>query len=106
MIRRFLTQTCIIRRYSEKLDEYETPSGGSWDVVGQFPCNLQMSSSDITQGKPGTRVTNVYTIFLAANADIKAGDLVEIDGLKYRCSEPNRPMGRYTEVTATFEGEI
>ncbi len=98
--------TCKILRSVETVDEYKTPTGYTWPEVGQYPCRLSRSRLNMVQRQPAQTVTNVYNILLPFDADVKAGDLVEVNGIKYRCSEPYRPTGHHTEITVTFEGEV
>lgn len=105
-IQGLLDTSCTVIRCQESLDQYKTPIDGGWVVVGEYPCRLTKANHSLAQGQPAAKVMNTYTLILDVDSDIKAGDLVQVSTIKYRCSEPYKPGGHHTEVMVTYEGEV
>lgn len=105
-MRHLLDKACIVLRLQDVLDENNVVRGKDWlPVSGPYPCRLSAKQLVAAPGEVATMLTNVYTLYLDdPAADIQAGDLIEIDGVRYRCAEPYRPGGHHIEVTVTYEG--
>lgn len=96
-----------IYRHKEVYDEYNTPIGEDWAIIGNVPCRLtRRKDFGAKQRDPQSTIENFYTIYFEADVNIKAGDVVEIDGLKYRLGEPYKPNYHHQEVSATYKGEV
>lgn len=93
-------------RLQDVLDQYKSPIRKEWQPVGApLAGRLRAKSLSAVPGEAQTTLVNVYTVYLEdPKADIRAGDLVEIAGVRYRCAEPYRPGGHHVEVAAAYEG--
>lgn len=99
-------QKCTVKRNKETVDDYNTPTN-CYSVVGVFPCRLNiLSRSENLSGTPYNKVLEKYTIFLPIDADIKEGDIVEVNNKVYRSADVYNPGNHHIEAELNFEREL
>jgi hypothetical protein len=93
-------KTCTVTRLTIAKDSLNRPVKEP-TAIGTFPCTISTVSArkrGYSQGDPNATVESQFTLFGPASMDVKAGDLVEVDGIKYVSSVPYRPRYHHTEV--------
>lgn len=90
--------TCsIYRNDTTKDQEYGRPVK-TLILIGTFPCILTRKKQGFKQGNPNATVDSGFRLYGAADMDVKAGDIVEVNGEKYIASAPYKPGGDHTEI--------
>ncbi len=104
-------QKCKNYRLSEVLDQYNTPTSESETLVGTYSCRLSKKTIVAKQGDISTESSTVYYLYFPpyTNVDIQLGDLPEVDGVRYRASEPYKAYNgnrlHHIEVEVYFDKE-
>lgn len=106
-----LPQTCTISRYSETLDAYKSPTSTLTIVGTGIKCRLcRDNRSKVIQDNPQPKTQTDYILYLLPVVSVKAGDIVEVEGMKLRAGEPYKPYGATTahhiEIALTREEEV
>lgn len=86
---------------SEYNEPQDTPS-----LIGEYPCRLGRTSGHINQQQPqlvAYENTRLYTI---GTADIKKGDIILLNGAKYKAELPHKPSAYQLEVDVTCDDEV
>ncbi|AKN32381.1 hypothetical protein Ccar_16540 [Clostridium carboxidivorans P7] len=74
--------------------------------IGEYPCRLGRTSGSINQQQPqlvAYENTRLYTI---GTADIKKGDIIVVNGDKYKAELPHKPSVYQLEVDISCDGEV
>ena len=95
----------VYRNSSDTLDEYNAPQDAPVPI-GEYPCRIGRTSGSINQQQPqlvGYENERLYTI---GTADIKKGDIIIVNGNKYRVELTHKPSVYQLEVDITSEDEV
>jgi SPP1 family predicted phage head-tail adaptor len=87
-----LDKVCIVKRKSN-LPSQTTPI-----IVGQYPCTLMRKTADYKQGTPNAVSSESFYLYAESVINIKPGDLIQIDDVKYIASAPYKPKNHHAEV--------
>ncbi|WP_010500653.1 DUF3599 family protein [Paenibacillus elgii] len=106
MLRSLFDRTCIIKRSIQHEDEYKTPKGEEWKPVGTSRCRLSRKNLRATQEAPDLKTNESYMLYMPIGADIKAGDLVTLNGdtKGFTAGPPYKPGNHHIEVEVWREG--
>jgi hypothetical protein len=100
-----LDKMCTVYRNSpDTLDEYNAPKD-SPVPIGEYPCRLGRTSGNINQGQPQLVSYENRRLYTIGAADIKKGDIIIVNGDKYRAELANRPSPYQLEVDVVNESE-
>lgn len=102
------SQKCTITRMVTSKGERNRPAQSSL-ILGPFPCATSRpgrSWKNYDQGAPLAEITVDLVLYGAVSLDIKAGDVVEVDGEKYIASHPYRPRNHHTECGLRLERSV
>lgn len=89
-----LPQKCNIKRNLIVKDEYGTPTETFTVIYTAIKCRLSRSNrAKREQQNPQDTVSPEYVLYVMHNADIKAGDVIEVDEVEYTAGEPYKAYG-------------
>lgn len=99
MMNMFDSTCSVFRNTTTKDQEYGRPVK-ELVLVGTYPCLLSQSrrKNRYSQGKPNASLDNGFCLYGSPDIDIKAGDIVEVNGEKYVASAPYKPANDHIEV--------
>ena len=83
-----LPQLCDVYRNVIVKDEYNTPSETFQKLYSKVKCRISRSNRGKREQKnPQDTVQVEYVLYVMNKADVVAGDIVELDGVKYTAAE-------------------
>jgi SPP1 family predicted phage head-tail adaptor len=88
-----LDKICIVHRRNVA----QTPS---------YPCTFLRKNNIYKQEAPNATTTEDFFLYGEPVMDVKPGDLVEVDEIKYVASTPYRPKNHHTEVNLMRKGDV
>ena len=95
----------VYRSGSGTLDpEYNEPQDTSVPI-GEYPCRVGRTSGSINQQQPQLVAYENSRLYTIGTADIKKGDIIIVNGDKYRAELANRPSPYQLEVDVVNESE-
>lgn len=104
MITHLFDRECSISRDVETLGQYNRASSEP-QKIGTYPCLIERLSSRIRESDNANKVNATYDIYLPPNADVKEGDLVEIDEGNFNLVLPTKYRTHIEAELALVEEE-
>lgn len=98
-------KTCTVIRDSIEKDTLNRPTRVT-KIVGEYPCYLFRKYMNYTAGVPNTVADETYILVSTPSIDIQAGDIVEIDNVRYISTIPFKPTPYKTEIEITVKKDI
>jgi SPP1 family predicted phage head-tail adaptor len=100
-----LPKTCIIYRNAETKDSLNRPQL-TLNKVYQYPCTIMRKNTDYIQQTPNAIIEDRFVLIGLFGMNVQAGDLIEIDSIKYIASTPFNPNKYQTEVEITVKKDV
>jgi len=102
---RFYDTECIIHRPVKTLGAYNRPSY-SLQEVGRCMVSFDKAGvNTLVQLTPQAAINDRYIVYCNISVDIQAGDILEINGLKYRAGQPLK-YRQHQEVGLSLYEEV
>lgn len=102
---RLFDKVCIVHKFVEQLDEFNTPIGEGWDDGKSYRCAVSKRNIRTQKSEPADAYEERVMLFTFPTADIQEGNLISVDGTNYRAGKPYIPRNHHMEVELTKEGD-
>jgi hypothetical protein len=92
----FYNTYCTVQRTETTIGALNRPT----DVpitMGTYQCRIGKTTGTYVQGHPQALGVTAPRLYTVAEADIKKGDIVIVDGAKYYVKNAYKPGGNHTE---------
>ena len=96
-----LYQVCTVKRSNIETNDKPYIDVYNDTVIGTYPCRLMRSSPSLVKQQANSIKTGTMRLYLDMGADIKEGDLIEVEDYSYytfRASFVYKPNNHHIEV--------
>jgi SPP1 family predicted phage head-tail adaptor len=100
-----LPKVCVIYRSSETTNSLNRPVQ-QLNPIGQYPCTIMRRNTDYIQGAPNAIVSDRFVLIGPANMNVQAGDLIEVDSIKYIGMTPFQSNKYQTEIELIIKKDV
>lgn len=73
---------------------------------GPYPCSIGKFTGNFVQAQPMGKVIQNLKLYTIASANVKSGDIVDVDGIKYIAANPYKPRNHHLECDITQQSEV
>lgn len=75
-------------------------------TYGPYPCCIMKCSGNYISSQPMGKLIQNLKLSTIASADVKSGDIIDIDGTKYIVENPYKPRNHHLECDITQKSEV
>jgi len=102
----YLNKTCTVTRITTAKDATTHIASKSTSTLGPYQCRIGRATGSLVQGTPQATFTQSLRLYTVIDADIKTGDIITIDSVKYTASNPYKPANHHIECDITLKQEV
>jgi len=102
----FLNSSCTVTRTSTVKDATTHIASKSTSTLGPYLCRIGRASGNVVQAQPQAGYTQSLRLYTLIDADIKAGDIITVDSIKYTVGNVYKCNGHHIEADITFKSEV
>jgi SPP1 family predicted phage head-tail adaptor len=100
-----LDKICKVYRLSGNKDSLNRPIKEP-QLMAKYPCTFTRKNDSYEQESPNATIKAGYLLYGESIMDIRPGDLLEIDDVKYTASMLYKPRNHHTEVEITLKKDV
>lgn len=75
-------------------------------TVGPYACRTGRANGNVIQSSPQTVFTQSLRLYTLIDADVKVGDVIAADNIKYTVSNVYKPAMHHIEADIIFKQEV
>lgn len=75
-------------------------------TYGPYPCRTGKCSGNYISSQPMGKLIQNLKLYTIVSANVKSGDIIDIDGTKYIVENPYKPNNHHLECDITQKSEV